>query len=88
MSESESEPVDVDLEQYDEYDEMAAHLDAAIEEVNRKIDNGRIRDAAKDQARVKYYRALGYLIRSKLKIIETRDLALIEERIEKLEEQQ
>lgn len=68
------------------YDEMIAHLNNAIDEVNYKINDGRIRDAQKDQARVKYYRALGYLVRSQLKVIEQRDLRLLEERIEQLEE--
>lgn len=78
--------IDADPTAYDEYDEMIAHLNNAIDEVNYKINDGRICDAQKDQARVKYYRALGYLVRSQLKVIEQRDLQLLEERIEQLEE--
>ena len=84
---SETDAIDVDLEEYDEYDEMLSHLDNAIEEVNYKIDNGRIRDPAKDNARVKYLRCLAYLVRSQLRVIEQRDMREYEVRLERLEEQ-
>ena len=69
----------------EEYDEMIADLREARDEITRKIDNGRIRDSTKDQARIKYLRALGYLIRSQLKVIETRELTDLEQRVERLE---
>lgn len=77
-----SDPTDSDYDE-DQYIDSLKRLDMTIDEVTRKIDNGRIRDAEKDAARVKYYRALGYLVRTRLKVIEQRD---IDERVEELAE--
>jgi hypothetical protein len=73
-------------EDVDAYQDMLEDLDTAIDEVNRKIENGRIRNPEHDKVRIKYYRALGYLVRSRLKVIEQRDLQEMEERLRALED--
>jgi hypothetical protein len=67
-----------------EYDEMLAELDKAIPELTEKIENGRIRDPQRDKVRVKQYRALGYLIRTKQQVLEDVTLQELEAEIERL----
>ncbi|WP_162994000.1 hypothetical protein [Halalkalicoccus subterraneus] len=68
---------------------MLETIDNSIEELERKIENGRIRSPERDNVRLKHHRALGYQIRTRLKIAESRDLARLgeelEERLEELE---
>ena len=67
-----------------DYDEMLAELDRAINELVDKIENGRIRDPECDKVRVKQYRALGYLIRTKQQVLEDVTLQELEAEIEEL----
>ena len=67
-----------------DYDEMLAELDKAIGELTEKIENGRIRDPQRDKVRVKQFRALGYLIRTKQQVLEDVTLQELEAEIEEL----
>jgi hypothetical protein len=67
-----------------DYDEMLATLDIAIDEAKRKIENGRIRDVDREKARVKQWRALGYLINVRRQVANDRDLEALAEEIEEL----
>ena len=67
-----------------DYDEMLATLDIAIDEARRKIENGRIRDVDREKARVKQWRALGYLINVRRQVANDRDLEALAEEIEEL----
>ena len=67
-----------------DYDEMLATLDIAIDEARRKIENGRIRDVDREKARVKQWRALGYLINVRRHVANDRDLESLAEEIEEL----
>jgi len=71
----------------DPRDEMIATLDAAIEEVQYKIENGRVRSAENEKVRVKQYRALGYLLRTKLKVLQQKELDEMWEIIEDLQDE-
>lgn len=71
----------------DDYDTMLTQLDGAIEELTDKIENGRIRDPERDQVRLKQYRTLGYLIRTKRKVLEDTTLQELEQRLAELEEE-
>lgn len=70
-----------------DYDRMLSMLDTAIAEAERKIENGRIRDAKKDQARVAYIRALVYAVDVRRKVTSERSKEELAERIERLEEE-
>ena len=70
----------------DDYDTMLTQLDGAIEELTDKIENGRIRDPKRDEVRLKMYRTLGYLIRTKRKVLEDTTLQELEQRLAELEE--
>jgi hypothetical protein len=72
----------------EQLDELEDPIDEAIEETLRKIRSGRIRDEEKEKVRIKRKRALGYLIRTKLKVVETRELETIDERLTELENKQ
>jgi len=72
----------------DDYDTMLTQLDGAIEELTDKIENGRIRDPKRDEVRLKQYRTLGYLIRTKRKVLEDTTLQELEQRLAELEEDQ
>jgi ribosomal protein L13E len=67
-----------------DYDEMFATLDIAIDEARRKIEEGRIRDVDREKARVKQWRALGYLINVRRQVANDRDLESLAEEIEEL----
>jgi uncharacterized membrane protein len=67
-----------------DYDDMLAELDKAIAELTEKIENGRIRDPERDKVRIKQYRALGYLIRTKQQVLEDVTLQELEAEIEEL----
>ena len=64
---------DADLDPTD-YDAMLDTLDVAIDEARDKVENGRIRNPEHEKVRIKYYRALGYLIRTRRKVLEDREL--------------
>lgn len=87
MRDSDTLPGDPeDGEDVGEYDAMIEQLDGAISEITEKIQNGRIRDPEKDKVRVQYYRTLGYMMRTKRKILEDRTLEELAEEIEELRE--
>lgn len=69
-------------------DELEEPIDTAIDETVEKIESGRVYDAENESVRIKRKRALGYLIRTKLKVIEARELEDVVERLRELEEQQ
>ena len=85
MSTTESPP-DPDL-RTDNYDIMLEKIDRATEEIMDKIESGRIRNPETEKVRLKYYRTLGYLIRTKRKVLEDKTLQELEEEIEALKEQ-
>ena len=84
MSTTESSP-DPDL-RTDNYDIMLEKIDRATEEIMDKIESGRIRNPETEKVRLKYYRTLGYLIRTKRKVLEDKTLQELEEEIEALKE--
>lgn len=67
-----------------DYDQMLADLDVAIAEARRKIESGRIKDVSREKARVKQWRALGYLIDTRRKVANDRDLEALADEIEDL----
>lgn len=66
----------------DNYDAMLEQLDKALEEITDKIDNGRIRNPEHEKVRIQYYRALGYLIRTRRQVLEDRELQEFREVLE------
>lgn len=72
----------------DEYDAMLADLDAAIDDLRQKIEDGRVRDEEKEKVRVKQWRAMGYLIRTRSDVVEQRSLEELHERVERMEQTQ
>lgn len=80
MSDS-SPPPDLATENYDV---MLEQLDKAIGEIVEKVESGRIRNPEHEKVRIKYYRALGYLIRTKRKVLEDKTLEDLEAEIQEL----
>lgn len=66
------------------YDVMLEQLDKAIDEIADKIESGRIRNPEHEKVRIQYYRALGYLVRTKRKVLEDKTLEDLEAEIEAL----
>jgi hypothetical protein len=66
------------------YDVMLEQLDKAIGEIVEKVESGRIRNPEHEKVRIKYYRALGYLIRTKRKVLEDKTLEDLEAEIQEL----
>lgn len=63
---------------------MLDEFDRDITKLTEKIKNGRIRDAERDKARVKQYRPLAHLIRTKRQVLEDVTLQELEAEIEEL----
>jgi uncharacterized alpha-E superfamily protein len=82
MSASDSPPTP-DL-RTDSYDVMLERLDKSIEQLTEKITEGRIRDDERERTRCKMYRTLGYLIRTRAKVMEDATLQELEAEIERL----
>lgn len=61
-------------------------LEMAMEEAKRKIESGRIYDAENEKVRIKWIKALGYLVNSYRQLIKDHDLEELKKRIEDLEE--
>lgn len=75
-----------DTEEPDEIGTMINQLDDAIENINDKIADGRVRDPEKEKVRLKYHRTLGYLIRTKRKLVEDKTLSELSAEVEALKE--
>jgi hypothetical protein len=68
----------------DQLDILIEQIDKAIAEIVDKIESGRIRDPKRDQVRVKYYRALGYLARTKQDLVESKTLEELEAEVQEM----
>ncbi|WP_254542785.1 hypothetical protein [Halomarina pelagica] len=71
-----------------EYSHMIDQLDGAIAEVTDKIENGRIRNPEHERVRVQYYKALGYLLRTKREVLQDKTLEELAAEIEALKDAQ
>ena len=72
----------------DKYDDLLDTLDIAMDEAVRKIEDGRIRDATKDQARCRYLDTLVKIVRERRQLLEARDLDEMNREIEEIKERQ
>lgn len=72
----------------DDYEEMLDALQAAKEEARRKVEKGRVYDPENERVRIKWIRALGYIINIERQVTTDRDLEELTERLETVEEQQ
>lgn len=68
----------------DNYEAMLEQLDDAIERIAEKVESGRIRNPEHEKVRLKYYRTLGYLVRTKRQVLEDKTLEDLAEEIEDL----
>ena len=66
---------------------MIEQLDAAIDEIEHKIESGRIRDVETEKVRIQYFRALSTLIRTKRRVLEDKTLEELAAEIEELKEE-
>lgn len=80
------EPAAADTTDSSEYDEMLGTLDGAIEEVRRKIENGRVYDAENEKVRIKWVRALAYAVNVRRQITHDRDLEELAARMDEMEQ--
>jgi hypothetical protein len=76
-----TDPTDTEI---DDYDEMLATLDVAIEEAQRKVESGRVYDAENEKVRIKWIRALAYLVNVRRQVTTDRDLEEVAEEVERL----
>ena len=67
---------------------MLATLDTAIDEATRKVESGRVRDAENEAVRIKWIRALAYLVSVRRQVQADRDLEDLADRLERLEDAQ
>jgi hypothetical protein len=76
------------LQKSESYDAMLSVLDTSIREITEKIESGRIRDPENEKVRIKWHRALGYMVRTKREVVKDATLEELAERIDQLEEQE
>lgn len=67
-----------------EYESALEQCNETLDEINSKIENGRIYDVDNEELRVKQWRAKGYLLRTKLKLLEKRSLLEFADEIEEI----
>jgi hypothetical protein len=70
----------------DDFDDMLDTLDAAIEEAQRKVEEGRIRDAENEKVRIKWIQALVRAVDVKRRVVNDSELAEVAEEVERLQE--
>ncbi len=68
----------------DELNVLIEQIDTALEEIVKKIESGRIRNPEHEKVRIKYYRALGYLARTKQDLVESKTLEELEAEMQEL----
>lgn len=68
----------------DELNILIEQLDKALDEIVGKIESGRIRNPEHEKVRIKYYRALGYLARTKQDLVESKTLEELEAEVQEL----
>lgn len=70
----------------DEYDRMIEQVDATIGELQRQIQKGEVDDPETESVRLKQFRTLGYLVRTKRQVIKDRTLEELAAEVEELKE--
>jgi hypothetical protein len=66
---------------------MLDTLDVAIEEAQRKIENGRVRSPENEKVRVKWIRALAYTINVRRQVASDRDLEELADQVDVLSDE-
>jgi hypothetical protein len=66
---------------------MLDTLDVAIEEAQRKIENGRVRSPENEKVRIKWIRALAYTINVRRQVATDRDLEELADQVDVLSEE-
>jgi signal transduction histidine kinase len=79
---------DVDPPNAGDYEDMLKTLDVAIAEAKRKVESGRVYDAANERVRIKWVRALAYTVNVRRQVTADRDLEELAEKVEALQEAQ
>ena len=67
-----------------DYDRMLEQIDTGIEDLCERIEADEIEDHQREQIRLKQYRTLGYLIRTKRQVLKDKTLEELDEEIEQL----
>lgn len=70
------------------HDAMLEVLETSIEEITEKIESGRIRDVQNEKVRIKWHRALGYMVRTKREVCKDKELQELSERVARIEERE
>lgn len=70
-----------------EYDQMLKQLDVGIDEIRETIENDNLDDPEREQIRIRQYRTLGYLIRTKRQVLKDKTLEELAEEVAELKEQ-
>lgn len=67
----------------EQFEQLIEDVNAAIDESRAKIESGRVYDESHEEIRIKRWRAHGYLLRTKLKIVKAQSLEELDEEVEK-----
>jgi len=80
-----SAPAQDDSTEIDDYDAMLSSLDVAIEKSRDKIENGRVYDEKKEKVRVKWVRALAYVINVRRQVKKDQEIEELAKRVDEME---
>jgi len=78
---------DLQLANVEEYDEMLEVLDTLLDEALRKVEEGRVYDAANERVRIKWIRIAKEVVAEKRKVKSERDLEMVQREMEALKAQ-
>ena len=70
------------------YAELEAVLDSLLDEALRKVESGRVYDAANERVRIKWIRIAKDVVAEKRKVTNDRTLEELSERIDEIERRQ
>lgn len=76
------------LRKSESHEAMLEVLDTSIREITEKIESGRIRDESKEKTRIKWHRALGYMVRTKREVLKDAKLEELSDRVARIEERE
>lgn len=66
----------------EQFEQLIEDVNAAIDESRAKIESGRVYDSEHEEIRIKRWRAHGYLLRTKLKIVKAQSLEELDQEVE------
>ena len=76
-----------DIDDVSEIENMIERCDVALDELERKIENGRVHDPENERVRTQWISTMSTMLRTKRQLIETKQVDELADRVAELEEE-